>query len=72
MSLSEKFAIGAVVSVLGKFVLAGLAIKIGNYGFTVGPIDSMTVAAILTPILGAVHLGTYVANKGAPPDDKAT
>jgi len=69
MKLSEKFAIGAVVSVLFKFIMAGVTLKAGTKSIDFGPIDGAVVAAILTPILGAIHLETYVNKKGNPPND---
>lgn len=70
MTLSEKFSVAAVSSVLTKFILAGMSLKVASYSLAVGPIDSMTVAAILTPILGAHHLGNFIAQKGSQSDDK--
>lgn len=64
MSLSEKIAVSSVVCVLSKFVLAGAAIKFGSYAFNIGSIDALTIASILTPTLGAVHLGSYVSALG--------
>jgi hypothetical protein len=60
MKLSEKFAIGAMATVLFKILSAGVCIKWNGDSVTLGSIDAGTVAALLTPVLGAVHLGTWV------------
>ena len=63
MNTSEKIAVTSVATVLVKFFMAGLAFKWGDKGMTIGSVDGMVIAAILTPTLGAVHLGSYVAGK---------
>lgn len=61
MSIGERMAVGSVIAVVGKFFLAGLTVNWAGHGFTVGPVDAASLAAILTPVLGALHLGNYVA-----------
>ena len=68
MKLSEKFAVSAVSAVLFKFIVAGITISLGSKSFTVGGIDGATVAAILTPVLGATHLETWVNKRGQDND----
>lgn len=60
MKLSDKFSIAAVASVLTKFLMAGVTVTLAHNSLTFGTIDSLTIAAILTPILGAHHLGSYI------------
>lgn len=72
MKLTEKIGASAVTCVLAKFVLAGVTVTIGTFTMDFGPIDGLTIAAILTPCLGATHLETFVrsrrgAEHGEPP-----
>lgn len=53
----------SVACVLLKFLLSGITVNYGANTLTFAAVDAMTIAAILTPTLGAVHLGTYVAKK---------
>lgn len=65
MRLTEKIAAASVTAVLIKFLLSGVTLTLAKFTFDFGPIDGLTIAAILTPCLGASHLETYVANKGS-------
>jgi len=63
MKLTEKISVAAVITVLGKVIVAGMSIKLGDFSFTFGGIDGTTIAAILTPCLGGVHLESWVKGK---------
>lgn len=71
MTLSERMAVMSVVCVLGKFITAGLSLHLGTFAIEVGTVDAASLACILTPVLGALHLGNYVGKKGKTSDDKA-
>lgn len=64
MRLTHKISVAAVACVLAKFLLSGLQLKFSSYELNFAPIDSMVIAAILTPCLGAPHLESWVATKG--------
>ena len=73
MKLSEKFAVGAVAAVLIKFVFSGITLAIGAKTINFGALDGGTVASILTPVLGAHHLGSYIETmKGNTKNDNQT
>lgn len=46
-------AIVATMVILGKVLLAGVTIAIGSKSFSCGSVDGGTIAAVLTPTLGA-------------------
>lgn len=69
MKLTHRISIAAVACVLFKFVIAGVKLKLGDVSFEFSQVDAMTIAAILTPCLGAPHLESWVATKGAAKDD---
>jgi len=52
------FSTWAVLTALFKFLMNGTILIIGSWSYNFGVIDSMLMAAILTPTLGA-----YVARK---------
>ncbi len=54
-------AASGVAVVLGKVLLAGVAIKYGEHSISFGTIDGGLVAAVLTPTLGALVASTHAA-----------
>lgn len=51
-SLTATLSIVAFIIVMVKVLASGGAIEIGSFSYVFGSIDSLTVAAILGPILG--------------------
>lgn len=70
MKLADKFSVAAVAVVLLKFLISGITLTLGTYSVAFNLVDSMTIAAILTPILGANHLGSYIDGKKDKTNDK--
>jgi hypothetical protein len=73
MKLAEKIAVASVATILFKVVFAGASWKIGGAEFDFGTIDALVIAAVLTPTLGAAHLGDFIAGKTSSrqaPNDK--
>lgn len=69
MKLTEKIALSAVISVLFKFLTAGVVLKIGDYTLALGSVDGMAIASILGPCLGAPHLEAFVNNRNGSNKD---
>jgi hypothetical protein len=69
MKLNEYVVVTTVTVVLLKVLCAGLSIKIGANVVTMGSIDAATVAALLTPVLGALHLRDYIKTKKGSQDE---
>lgn len=65
MKLTEKVSIAALTVVLVKFILAGLTLKLGGLHLQFNDIDALSIAAILTPCVGAPHLETFVSSRSA-------
>ena len=67
------FAIVAFAFVLIKFIVSGVTFSIGESVYSLGEIDASTVAAILTPTLGAYvarrHTDTKYKVPTVPPED---
>lgn len=57
------------LSIIGKVLAAGMVIHTATREITVGGIDGATIAAILTPTLGAYVARRYTDNKFGRYDD---
>ena len=66
-SLTATITIISFFVVMVKVLLSGASISIGSSTYSFGAIDSMTVGAILGPILGAYTFRRYSDNRYPPP-----
>ncbi len=57
-SLTHTLCIVAFIVVMVKVVIGGASVAIGGFSYSFGTIDSLSIAAILSPVLGA-----YVARR---------
>lgn len=70
-SLTATLSIVGFIIVMLKFLLSGAQIDVAGFSYSFGTIDSLSIAAILTPILGtyAYRRHTEAVHGSTPVDE---
>jgi hypothetical protein len=75
-SATLTFAVAAFVISATKFLLSGVVLQVAGKNLNFGIVDAASIAALLTPTLGAYvarrHTDTRYGDKDQDPDPKST
>lgn len=66
-SMTATFSIVAFVVVMVKILISGAGIQLGSFTYDFGTVDSLTVAAIMGPILGTYAFRKYTETRYGTP-----
>lgn len=70
-SLTHTLSVVAFIVVMVKVIVGGASIVIGSFSYSFGTIDSLSIAAILGPVLGAYVARRYTETN-APQEDSGS
>ena len=64
MKLHEVLVAFTVTIILIKILVSGTIIGIGDNKFTMGSIDAASILALLSPVMGSLHIRDYMKGRG--------